>query len=67
MSELSLKRVCFANQGTPRRHKRSTERRLAVTHGDGEVHSSPTLVRQPLTFQMIRNSPVQRAIQSVIT
>jgi len=32
-----------------------------VTHDDDEVYSSPTKVRGPLAFRMIRYSPVQRA------
>jgi len=44
------KRVCFDNEGTPRRHRRSIGRRLALTHGDSEVYSSPTLVKRPLAF-----------------
>ena len=68
MTEPSPKRVRFDNEGTPRRHRRSTRRRLAVTaHGDGEAYSSPTLVRRPLAFRMIRNSPVRRAIQNSVT
>ena len=37
MTEPLPKRVCFDNEGIPRHHKRSTGRRLAVTHGDGEA------------------------------
>ena len=33
-------------------HRRSRGRPLAVTHGEGEVYSSPKLVRRPLAFRM---------------
>jgi len=51
MSEPSPKRACFANEGTPRYHRTSTGRRLAVTHGNVEVYSSPILVGCPLAFE----------------
>ena len=51
MTEPSPKRVTLQQWGTPRRYRRSTGRRLAVTHSDGEAYSSPTLVRRPLAFR----------------
>ena len=61
MSELSPKHVCFNNEGTSRRNRISIGKQLAVIQVDSEAYSSPTLVRCPLVFRMIRNSPVQRA------
>ena len=64
MSEPEPKRARW-DEGTPRRHRRTQGRRLAVT--DGEGCGSPRFQARPVSLRMVKDSPVRRAIQSSVT
>ena len=66
MSEPAPKRARLTDEGTPRRHRRSRGRRLAVTDGEG---SSPIFQARtrPVSLRMVKDSPVRRAIQNSVT
>ena len=49
------------NEGTPRQHKRTQGRRLAVT--DGKGHGSPRFQARPVLLRMVKDTPVRRAMK----
>ena len=57
MSKPVPKRAWLTDEGTPRRHRRSRGRRLAVTDGEG---SSPRFQASihPVLLRMVKDSPV---------
>ena len=63
MSELVPKRARLTNEETPRCHKRSQGRQLAVTNGEGISPRFQARTR-PVSLRMVKNSLVRRAIQS---
>ena len=64
MSELEPKRA-QCNEGTPRRHRRTQGRQLAVT--DGEGCSSPRFQARPVSLRMVKlkDTPVRRAMKRI--
>ena len=60
MSEPEPKRA-WCNEGTPRRYRRTHGRRLAVT--DGKGCGSPRFQARPVSQQMVKDTPVRRAMK----
>ena len=60
MSEPEPKRA-RCNEGTPRRHRRTQGRQLAVT--DGEGCGSPRSQAHPVSLRMMKDTPVRRAMK----
>ena len=60
MSEPELKRA-RCNEGTPRQHRRTQGRRLAVT--DGKGCDSPRFQARPVSLRMVKDTLVRRAMK----